>query len=143
MAKPTHTQSTYNEANIVLAIQALDRGQIKSVRQAASTFHVPRSTLQTRRAGALPQRDFQPKSKKLNKLEEEAVVSHILDLDSRGFPPTIGAVRAMADRLLATRQVGPVGQKWPFNFVKRTPSLKTRFNRPYDDRELYARTLIF
>ena len=81
MAQLTHAQSTYNEANIVLAIQALDKGQIKSVRQAASTFRVPWSTLQTRRAGALPQRDFQPKLKKLDKLEEEVVVSYILDLD--------------------------------------------------------------
>jgi hypothetical protein len=38
----------------------------------------------------------------------------------------------MADKLLAARSAGQVGQKWPANFVKRTDSLKTRFNRPYD-----------
>jgi hypothetical protein len=38
----------------------------------------------------------------------------------------------MADKLLAARGAGQVGQKWPSNFVKRADSLKTRFNRPYD-----------
>ncbi|KAI1676078.1 DDE superfamily endonuclease [Pyrenophora tritici-repentis] len=38
----------------------------------------------------------------------------------------------MADRLLAACGAGQVGQKWPANFVKRTDSLTTRFNRAYD-----------
>ena len=38
----------------------------------------------------------------------------------------------MADKLLAERGAGQVGTYWPRNFVKRTESLKTRFNRPYD-----------
>jgi hypothetical protein len=38
----------------------------------------------------------------------------------------------MADKLLAARGAGQVGQKWPANFVKRTDSLKTRFNQAYD-----------
>jgi hypothetical protein len=38
----------------------------------------------------------------------------------------------MANRLLAARSAGQVGVYWPRNFVKRTNSLKTRFNRPYD-----------
>ena|SRR6266496_3751287 len=38
----------------------------------------------------------------------------------------------MANKLLAERDAGQVGQQWPRNFVKRTPRLTTRFNRPYD-----------
>jgi hypothetical protein len=60
------------------------------------------------------------------------IVGHILDLDLRGFAPTYAAVRNMADKLLAARGAGQVGQKWPANFVKRTDSLTTRFNRAYD-----------
>jgi hypothetical protein len=60
------------------------------------------------------------------------IVSHILDLDLRGFAPTYAAVRDMANKLLAARSAGQVGQKWPANFVKRTDSLTTRFNRAYD-----------
>jgi hypothetical protein len=42
------------------------------------------------------------------------------------------AVRDMADKLLAARGRGQVGVHWPRNFVKRTDSLTTRFNRAYD-----------
>jgi hypothetical protein len=38
----------------------------------------------------------------------------------------------MANYLLTERGAGKVGIKWPSNFVKRTPELKTRFNRKYD-----------
>jgi hypothetical protein len=65
-------------------------------------------------------------------LEEEVIVSYILDLDRRGFAPTYAAVRDMADKLLAARGAGQVWQKWPANFVRRTDSLTTRFNRAYD-----------
>ena len=89
-------------------------------------------TIRRRRAGIPARRDCQPNSKKLTKLEEEVIVDHILDLDLRGFAPTYAAVRDMADKLLAARGAGQVGQKWPANFVKRTDSLTTRFNRAYD-----------
>ena len=59
------------------------------------------------------------------------IVQYILDLDARGFAPTYAAVRDMEDELLAARGAGQVGQKWPANFVKRTDSLKTGFNRAY------------
>ena len=60
------------------------------------------------------------------------IVDHIIDLDLRGFSPTYAAVRDMANRLLAARGAGQVGVHWPRNFVKRTDSLTTRFNRSYD-----------
>jgi hypothetical protein len=63
--------------------------------------------------------DSQPNSKKLTQLEEEVIVNYILDLDTRGFAPRYAAVRDMADNLLAARNGGHVGQKWPANFVKR------------------------
>jgi hypothetical protein len=121
-----------NEADIQLSISALERKQISSVRAAAQTYNAPRTTLRRRRAGKPARRDCQPNSKKLTQVEEEVIVSYILDLDSRGFAPTYAAVRDMADRLLAARGASQVGQKWPANFVKRTDSLKTRFNRAYD-----------
>jgi hypothetical protein len=60
------------------------------------------------------------------------IVQYILDLDSRGFAPNLAAVREMADRVLSLRDGGHVGVNWARNFVKRTDSLTTRFNRPYD-----------
>jgi len=38
----------------------------------------------------------------------------------------------MANKLLAERNIDPVGKHWPNNFVARSPALKTRMNRSYD-----------
>jgi hypothetical protein len=60
------------------------------------------------------------------------IVRHILDLDLRGFAPTLGAVQDMADKLLTARDAGHIGKNWPINFIKRIDRLTTRFNRPYN-----------
>jgi hypothetical protein len=44
----------------------------------------------------------------------------------------LDAVRDIADNLLKQRVRIKVGIKWPYNFVNRTPELKTRYNRKYD-----------
>jgi hypothetical protein len=132
MAQRTTTRLPSNEGDIQLAISSLNCNQIKSSRRAAVTSNVPESTLRDRRAHKPARRDCQPNSKKLTKLEEKVIVGHILDLDQRGFAPTYAAVRDMADKLLAARGRGQVGVHWPRNFVKRTDSLTTRFNRAYD-----------
>jgi hypothetical protein len=138
MTPSTRVYNASCEADINLAILALNCNQIPTERSAATTFKVSRTTLQRRRAGKPTRRDCQPNSKKLTQLEEQVIVGHILDLDLRGFAPTYAAVRDMADRLLAARGAGQVGVHWARNFVKRTDSLKTRFNRPYDrQRALY------
>ena len=89
-----------------LAISAFNSRQIQSSRRAAATYNIPESTLRDRCAGKLTQRDYKPKSKKLTKLEEEVVVRYILDLNSRGFAPTLSTVQDMADKLLAERAAG-------------------------------------
>ena len=58
-----------------------------------------------------------PNLKKLTKLKEEVIVRHILDLDLRGFAPTLGAVKDIADKLLTARAARQVGKNWPTNFV--------------------------
>jgi hypothetical protein len=121
-----------NEADIQLTISSLNRYQIPSVRAAAQTYNVPRTTLRNRRAGRPARRDCQPNSKKLTQLEEQVIVDYILNLDLRGFSPTYAAIRDMANKLLAARGADRVRQKWPANFVKRTDSLTTCFNRAYD-----------
>jgi hypothetical protein len=74
-------------------------------------YSVAETTLRRRRAGTLARRDCQPNSRKLTQLEEQVIISYILDLDLRGFAPTYAAVRDMADKLLAARGAGQVGQK--------------------------------
>jgi hypothetical protein len=48
--------------------------------------------------------------KKLDKLEEEAIVTRILKLDARGIGATRAIVQEIANNLLAARSRGPVSK---------------------------------
>ena len=103
MAQPNATQSRCNEANIVLAISALNRRQIRNVNRAAATYNVPESTLRRRLARTTLQRNCQPNIKKLASSKEEAIIKHVLNLDLQGFPPSLNNVQYIANKLLAKR----------------------------------------
>jgi hypothetical protein len=55
-------------------------------------YSIPETTLHWQRAGIAAWCDCEPKSKKLTKLEEEVIIGYILDLDLRGFVPSLSAV---------------------------------------------------
>ena len=99
------------ERQLFLAIQAIQKDPNLSVRAAAKIYSVPRSTLGTRLQGTTPRRDTMSKSQKLTKLEELTIVEHILDLDSRSFPPRLSGVEDMANRLLAERDAPKVRKR--------------------------------
>lgn len=89
------------------------------MRAVAALYNVPRTTLRTRIKGRASLADSRPRSQKLTESEDEAIVQYMLDLDSRGFPPQIADVAAMADYLLTARDARPVGKQWPYRFVQR------------------------
>ena len=126
------TSSSTNEGRATLALQALKNNASLTVRRAALLYNVSRTSLNRRRAGIASRRDIPPNSRKFSELEELAIVRHILDLVSRGFPPRLIAVRQMADSLLAVRGAGKVGENWPSTFVHRSPELRTQSFRKYD-----------
>ena len=132
MSQQHHHLLTYPESDLQLALFDIENKRVKSQNRAASIYNVPRRTLSYRRAGRLSRRDCVPNSKRLDKLEEEAIVKRILEESARGFAPTKPDVRAMANKLLEERAGNPVGKNWVDNFVKRTPELRTRWSRPYD-----------
>lgn len=117
---------------MLLALQALQNDPTLKLRRAATIYTVNPTTLWRRQKGIQSQRDITPKSRRLSNLEEQILKHFILDLDSRGFPPRLRSVKAMADQLLADRDAPPVGTNWASNFVRRHPDLKTRFFRKYD-----------
>ena len=98
-----------NEANILLALKALQDDPKLSLRRAASIYQVHHWTLYRRQKGVQSRRDWIPKSRKLSDLEEQIIIQFILDLDSRGFPPRLRGVEEMANRLLAERDAPAVG----------------------------------
>ncbi|KAK5627746.1 hypothetical protein RRF57_003461 [Xylaria bambusicola] len=95
-------------------------------------YHVPDKTLRRRINGVAPKRGSRPKLQKLTKSEENAIVSFIIDLDSRAFPPQVCYVKDMANRLAAERGANPVGKCWTTRFINRTLALRTRLNRRID-----------
>jgi hypothetical protein len=121
------------EARIILAIEAIQTSKRKlSRRNAAKLYNVPHSTLCDRMNGITSRSDVKPNCLKLTKLEEETIVRHIFDRDSRGFSPRLADVEDMANYLLEARGGKRVGKRWAERFVARRPELKTRFNRAYD-----------
>ena len=132
MYQQPNALSSSNEARINLAISAIKQDQLPSVWCAAAMYNVPLTTLVDRRAGKPLWYDCEPNQKKLTKLEEEVIVKHILDLNSRGFLPTLAAVWEMADKLLTKRNAGQVNIKWLKNFVRCTPLIKTHISQPYN-----------
>ena len=81
MTPPNLSQHVPREADIYLALSALEKSQVQTERRAAATFNVSRATLHRRRAGKPARRDCQPNSRKLTQREEEVIISYILDLD--------------------------------------------------------------
>jgi hypothetical protein len=103
-------QLSYTKSTLQLAIQATIEDCDKSKRRVVTAFSVPRTTVRRRCQGALSQRNREPNSKKLTKLEEEALVQRILDLDQRGIGATRAMVQDIANDLLSKRSREPVGK---------------------------------
>ena len=132
MSQQRNVQPAYTEGDIILAVSDIKLNQNLSVKRAATIYNVPRTTVRRRRTGQRSRRECEPNSKRLTKLEEEAIVQRILEESLRGIPPLKANVRDMADRLLRERGGKPTGKNWVDNFIKRTPELRTRWSRPYD-----------
>ena len=78
MPQQRTTQTLYTKSDLQIALFNIQSQRVKSQRRATSIYNVPRTTLQDRRAGKRSRRDCEPKVKRLNKLEEEAIVKRIL-----------------------------------------------------------------
>jgi hypothetical protein len=108
MQPQRNAQLAYNEGTLYLAIKATQAASPDSTRHASKAFDVPRTTLRERRNRTLARRNCEPNLKNLSKLEEEAIVARILELDARGIGATRTMVAEIANDLLAARCKGPV-----------------------------------
>jgi hypothetical protein len=108
------------EGRLCLAVEAICKGQFKSVRKAAAAYKVPRTTLQYCLHNRLPQHDYRPLAHQLTPTEEETLIQYILDQDSQGFPLRVAIVGETANLLRAARATPtttPVGKNWATNFI--------------------------
>jgi hypothetical protein len=121
-----------NEAQVQLALQAMENDKKLSLRKAARLYSVAPTTLYKRRNGICSRTEILPNSRNLDPIEEQVIVRRILDLYEQGFAPAYSVVEDMANLLRETRGASRVGKHWASNFVQRQPELRTRRSRPYD-----------
>src|SRR3546814_854252 len=92
-----------------MAKMAIEQDQFRSNRAAAASFNVNKDTLRNRRNGIPSRRDCVPNSKKLSSTEEKVIISHVLDVDERGFQLNYDMLRDIANKLLSDRGQPNVG----------------------------------
>ena len=105
------------ESKIILAIEAIRSSKKISVRRASAIYGVPKSTLCDRMNDRTPRSERQPNRQNLDNTEEEVLSRYILDLDARGFPPSLAGVEDMANLMLGSRGGKRVGKNWAQRFV--------------------------
>ncbi len=132
MSQQRKAQKAYIEGDVQLALSDIQTKQVESIRRAELLYKVPQTTIRRRRDGKHSRRDCEPNSKRLTKLEEEAIIQRVFDESLRGLPPSKTNVQNMADKLLRERGSKPTGKNWVDNFIKRSPELRTRWSRSYD-----------
>ncbi|RJE17558.1 hypothetical protein PHISCL_10103, partial [Aspergillus sclerotialis] len=122
------------EGRILLAIKAIQNGQIKSIQAAAKAYNVPRQTLSYRLHGRASRVESTPNGRKLTTTEESILRNWIISADQRDLPPRIKNTREMAEILLRNRvkKDASIGQQWVKRFIDRQPDLKLKFTRKYD-----------
>ena len=122
------------EGRVLLALSAINKSQIPTVRQAARHFQVPESTLRRRLNGITTRTKKRANNHKLTENEEESLLHWILSMDRRGAAPQPAHIQDMANLLLQERDsadIQPVGQNWVSNFIKRHNEIKTTYSRRY------------
>jgi hypothetical protein len=128
-------KKTEDEGQIILAIQALQKNEISSLRRAAELYNVKRSTLSDRLNGRIGRVDTRANSHILTQNDENALESWLLSMDERGYPLSISAVHHAAVALLQNRRGDTsiqIGKNWANRFVNRRPALKANYSRNID-----------
>ena len=104
-------ETASKESQMVLAIQSLQNDPNLTRRAAARTYNVSETSLRRRMNGTRARQDTRPNSTRLTELEENVIVTYIMDLDSRGFAPRMPDVEDMANVILAVRNASRVGTR--------------------------------
>ena len=125
-------KSAQIEGKIELAIADLKNGKIRSIREAARIYVIPRTTLQDRINGIKYRQITRANHHILTQSEEDSLVKWVLDLDKRGLPPRHSLVREMVNYLLLQRNKPQIGKNWITRLIKRRPEIDSKFARKYN-----------
>ena len=80
-------KATEKEGRALLAIEAIQKKQIPSIREAARQFNVPHSTLALCLNGTANRSNIRANNHKLSILEEQSLLKWVISIDSRGIAP--------------------------------------------------------
>ena len=97
------------ESRLVLAIEAIQNHQMRSILAAAKAYNVSYTTLRQRLAGRPARRNILPNSCKLIDLEEESIVQYIINLYIQLFLPRLSSIKDIANQLLYIYNILDVG----------------------------------
>ena len=84
--------------------------------------------------GTQSKSDTIPRTQRLTPAEEDMLIQKVLQLDSHGLPIRLDTLRDFASAITQGRGQPRVGSKWAYNFIQRTPELKTRMIRSMNYR---------
>ena len=124
---------------IELAFHAWKANPKLSIRKAHRQFGVSYTTLYGRIKGAKPRKEASQARQRLSVGEEEALQDWIIQLSNWGWPCQIFQLRAMAIGLLHQKSdMEELGLHWVQGFLKRHPTLKSRFVTGLDKERALA-----
>ncbi len=121
----------YSEADIAAAISDVENGV--SLSYAAATYAIPRTTLRNRTTSSQSRGMAHKNQQRLSGAQEEGLVEWILRQEALGYAPTHAQLRGIATKMLQKQgESSPLGKRWPGNFLKRQPRIKTKLGRRTD-----------
>ena len=125
--------SLSQEERIQLAIRAIDTDSNLSVRKAAFTFDVKRTTLQARINGRRSAEEYQHTQQRLSQQEEQSITRLITVMSIWGWPMIVKFLETLAISLLASKgDTVPLDHNWYLRFLERHPDFKTQWARRLD-----------
>jgi len=136
MTKNAPKKDPQREGRLLLAVNAIKKGQFAKIREAARLYDVPTSTLHARLHGRPDRSNLRANSTKLSETEENSLKEWIISMNRRGAAPRPSMVQDMADLLLSDRgddvPALKTGKNWVSNFLRRNKTFKTKFIRKYN-----------
>lgn len=124
-------KSFNQEDKILLALNDIKNGRIKSIHAAAKLYEIPYTTLYTRSHGRVSRADIRPNGHKLTQFKENSLAEWIISIDTRGAAPRLATVGEMANILLTARSsytLSTVRKICLSTFINHRPKLRIRFS---------------
>ena len=132
-----HQEHSSTENLIERGIQGIKTGLYTSIRNAAKSLEIDRSTLTYRYEGRQSRVVAHQNQQNLSESEELALTKWISTSTVIGTPPSYKTIREMADQIRQNRVHSinerifypPLGKNWVGNFMKRHPQFKATYTR--------------